>query len=219
MQLNVLLTSYNRPFFLERALKSILAQKDDRWTCYVLDDGSDAEVFEVIEKYCKDERFMVYPHHTDEQERQNTTRYSVLINEFLPLLTDGIVGFLCDNVEYYPDLVGQVLGFFEQTKCFSGYVIHHRDMWSVEGKKLGSAGEYGHWDVTPPQIWEKVESPGGLLDHSQVFHRLPVDILWEEDVAAKKRGDALYFTQLVKEHGPIYCINDKLVLTTEHLFK
>ena len=216
--MNVILTSYNRPLFLRLALESLLVQDDDRWHCYLMDDNSGDEVWEVIGDLASGDKFTVIEHDTNEFDRAGTTRYSVLINEVLPNLGVGVVGFLCDNVEYKPELVGDVLSFFDGSDAFSGYVLHHRDMWRADGsKRVGDAHAYGHWTITPPKAWDTIGSPNGFLDHSQVFHRLPVELLWDEDIRAVKRGDGLYFSKVVAKYGLIHCINNHEILTAEHL--
>jgi len=203
---------------LERTIKSLIAQEDDRWHCYLMDDDSGDETWGVILKLAQGSHFTVCDHLLAPGERSQSTRYSVLINEILPDLDSGIVGFLCDNVEYSPRLVAEVLSFFEANDAHSGYVLHQRDLWRKNGERVGDASLAGHWNQTPPRKWDYIGSPAGVLDHSQVFHRVPVDVRWDENISAVGMGDGLYFTKLVEECGPIYAINHNEVLTTEHLF-
>jgi spore maturation protein CgeD len=219
-KLTILLTSYNRPNFIRRTLDSLLAQTNPNWRCIVLDDNSNRETLKVIQEY-KDPRFELRKHKTTEEQREATVRYSVLINETLPELTDGVVGYLCDNVEYYPELVDTVLKWFDANPdCFMGYVLHRRDVWAMNGTAiLGTALQYGHWDYTPPREIP-ITDPLGNLDHSQVFHRLPVDLRWTEDIQYVKFGDGNFFTGLVwHRHEPITPILLGKVLTLEHLVK
>ena len=217
--LTILLTSYNRPHFIFRTLASLIVQSNPNWRCIVLDDGSDSETLDVIGEMTKDKRFQVTlePQMPDE-ERRASVRYSVLINSVLPSLDTGIVGYLCDNVEYMPDLVDNVLTWFDDNPAeYSGYVLHRRDMWTKNGTSiLGTAAQFGHWDYTPPNA-APINQPLGLLDHSQVFHRLPTSLRWPEDIAAVKFGDGVFFTQLAQTYGPIQPIQPGKVLTLEHL--
>jgi hypothetical protein len=92
-------------------------------------------------------------------------------------------------------------------------------MWTKDGRdRLGKASDFDHWDITPP-VTMPIVKPFGMLDHSQVFHRLPIAARWEEDRAAVKCGDGLFFQQLVNEHGAIMPIKTGEVLSMEHLFK
>lgn len=217
MILSILLTSYNRPALVRRTLESLIRQTCDRWRCYVLDDDSNMETWGVYQEF-EDPRIEIIAHDTAEEVRRTTTRYSVLINEMLPELKEGVVGYLCDNVEYHPRLVELVLyWFWRNPQHYAGYVEHMRDVWTVDGsKRLGTAAEFGHWNALPP-VNGPIRTPDGWLDHSQVFHRLPADLAWNEDFAVVKRGDGDFFTRLVEKHGPIQPIYAHEFLTIEHL--
>lgn len=218
MQLTVILTSWDRPHFVTRAIESMLAQTDHRWRLIIQDDDSAVSLQYKIDQYAyKDNRITLRRHVVT--NRTAVTRYAVLINEVLPTLTDGIVGYMCDNVEYKPEMVASVLSYFKVNPgAGAGYIYHERDWWSKGGRKLGLASHLGHWDYTPPLLRDIVE-PMGMLDHSQVFHRLPVAARWDEDIAAVKCGDGLFFQKLILEHGPIRPIRPGKVLSVEHLFK
>jgi glycosyltransferase involved in cell wall biosynthesis len=219
--MRVILTSYNRPALLQRTLASLKAQTAPDWKCYLQDDNSNRETMKVIRDACEaDPRFIVGKHKTSDRERETTTRYSVLINEILPTLEEGIVGYLCDNVEYDPELVERVLAWFAQRPDhYAGYVLHARDVWSTDGtQRLGAASDFGHWNILPP-LQGPVEAPAGWLDHSQVFHRLPCAVAWNESRDVLTRGDGDFFTRLVAAHGPIFPIDGEHILTTEHLLE
>lgn len=219
MKLNVILTSYNRPKLLEMAIDSLLAQTDDRWHCYIQDDNSKQMTVNVVKGFEGDDRFTIGTHNTSEKERQETTRYSVLINEILPDLKDGVVCTMCDNVEYYPDLVKTVLDWFKDNpKAKSAYVPQTRDFFTDEDAQewLGWANAYGHWMFMPNQPYDEISNPRGQLDHSQVFHRLPVTMKWNEKRDVVAHGDADFFERMVEKYGPIRRITTE-PLSVEHL--
>ena len=217
--ITILLTSYNRPRLIRRTLAALLAQTNPNWRCILLDDNSNLATLKKIATF-KDERIQLVQHKTTPGERATTVRYSALINSVLPTLTEGIVGYLCDNVEYGPQLVETVEQFFaENPGIFAGYVLHQRDVWTDDGlSRLGTASQYGHWDYTPPNELPMI-APLGLLDHSQVFHRLPVELAWPEDPQYVASGDGSFFTELVGAYGPIYPMRPGLPLTFEHLLE
>jgi hypothetical protein len=85
---------------------------------------------------------------------------------------------------------------------------------------LGAASLARHWDFTPPNPHLAYNgNVAGILDHSQVFHRLPTSLRWMEDIKALKNGDGRYFNQLTEHFGAIYPIAKGQVLSMEHLFK
>lgn len=222
--LTIILTSYNRPHLLRRTLESLLGQNDPDWRCLLVDDGSGQATLDVIQELARDPRFdRHYRRHVGEAERTKTTRFSVLLNEKLAELHEGVVGYLCDNVEYEFDLTETVNAWFHfHPDAFAGYVPHKRDMWLAEGRdgiqRLGDADEFGHWKITPPKLLCQL-GPGqadGRLDHAQVFHRLPTSVRWPEEPEHRHHADGLFFERLVRTHGPIHRITAQL-LTYEHL--
>jgi spore maturation protein CgeD len=200
--LSIILTSYNRPLFVKRAIESILAQTSPLWRLVIQDDGSDAETVGIVMSYAqKNGRITASTRLVEPSERAAVTRYSMLINEVLPDVDTPLVGYMCDNVEYHPDMAANVISAFEQQpQMFAGYVLHRRDMWAVDGSK-----RLGYGDAA------------GVLDHSQVFHRLPTPCRWSEDIANVKKGDAVFFNQLIAQHGHIFPIRTDKVLSMEHL--
>lgn len=221
MTLNIILTSYNRPRLLQMAIDSLLAQTDNRWHCYLQDDNSNEATLKVIKQYQDDDRFTVGLHDTSEQERKETTRYSVLINEILSELSDGIVCTMCDNVSYAPELVEAVLGWFDWHEGYnSGYVPQIRDMYHLDvedaGEFMGLANAFGHWLIMPPEYLLEISNAYGILDHSQVFHRLPLKVKWNESRDVVLAGDADFYQRLISKRGPIGRIT-KEILSCEHL--
>jgi hypothetical protein len=203
------------------AIDSLLDQTDDRWHCYLQDDNSNQATLDVIGEFEDHDQFTIGTHNTSMQERQETTRYSVLINEVLPDLKDGIAATLCDNVTYEPELVETVLAWFEaHPDAGSAYVTQSRDMYHLDGEDAGEymgwASEFGHWPIVPPNPGQAIWAPYGILDHSQVFHRLPVEVKWDESHEAVKDGDARFYIELIEKRGPIVCITDE-ILSCEHL--
>ena len=217
MQLTIILTSYSRKNFVTRAVKSVLAQTNPNWRLIIQDDGSGQSVLYPLRRYAESDHRITLREHPNVTNRTAVTRYAVLINEVLTTI-NGLVGYMCDNVEYKPELVDSVLAFFEHhPEAFSGYVYHERDAWKPDGsKRLGKAEYYGHWNYTPP-ITGAISKPMGMLDHSQVFHRLPIAARWEENRSALKNGDGVFFERLIAEKGAIKAIRPGKVLTVEHL--
>jgi glycosyltransferase involved in cell wall biosynthesis len=203
------------------AIDSLLNQTDDRWHCYLQDDNSNEATLKVVEKYQNDGRFTIGLHKTGEQDRKETTRYSVLINEVFVELDEGIACTMCDNVTYERKLVETVLDWFEWHDGYnSGYVPQVRDMYHLDGEDageyMGFANEYGHWLVMPPEYSLEISVPYGILDHSQVFHRLPINVKWNESRDVVLSGDADFYQRLIDKYGPIGRITRE-TLSYEHL--
>lgn len=223
--LTVILTSYNRPTLVALALRSLKAQTSPAWRCLIMEDGSNKTTVDAILAEIEgDDRFELHKHRTTAAARKETARYSALINEALASLEEpSIVAYMCDNVEYAPGLVETVTTWFDaHPGSFSGYVVQSRDVWHVDGRDgreyWAPASQWGHWDILPPVRRIFDDSADGLLDHSQVFHRLPVTPRWDESPAVVSHGDGVFFNRLIAAHGPLRPITDE-VLVTEHLLK
>ena len=217
MTLTIILTSYDRPPFVVRAVESMLAQTNPNWRLIIQDDGSGMGTVGKLRRYAHaDHRITLHEHVVT--NRREVTRYAVLINEALAWVESEFVGYMCDNVEYKPEMVDSVLAYFAANPdAGAGYIYHERDWYATSGKRLGRASDIDHWDYTPPVVRD-IHEPMGMLDHSQVFHRLPIAARWDEDMAAVKCGDGLFFQKLVLERGAIRPIRPGKVLSVEHLF-
>lgn len=221
--LNVILTSYNRPVLVRRAIESLINQTSDQWHLIIRDDGSDEAAWGVIVEYLEHDN-IVAEYEVVENREAHPARCCMLINDELNDLDTGIVGYMCDNAEYQPELVETVLEWFDKhPEHFAGYVRHKRDVWMRHGldgvERIGAASQWGHWDLLPPLV-RPLTHPAGLVDHSQVFHRLPTDLRWDE-TEPRHIWDGLFFTEIVKKHGPIQPIQpiDGAPLVLEHLLK
>jgi len=225
MLLTIILTSYNRPRLIRRTLVSLIQQTDPRWECLVLDDGSNQETLDVLAPFVNDKRFQMMTFRTTPEERAATARYATLLN--MVQVSNGIVGYLCDNVEYKPRLVSRVNSFFlTNPNAFSGYVLQYRDIWARENDGEGPDGErrIAHsveTNMIPilPRIQAEQIPAGKIkmeLDHSQVFHRAPIDLKWDESLEAKACGDGIFFEQMAEKYGPIRAISPGEILTYEH---
>ncbi len=221
---HIILTSYNRAPLLRRGLDGLMNQTCPDWMCTVADDNSDKFDIKELRKEYPDKRFIWEENNTTALDRKTKTRYSVLINRFLDgNPPGGIVGYMCDNVEYKPTLVENVLEWFDKNPLFfSGFVLHERDMYDFDLKtQKGKASDAGHWDILPPGDLDLVTllNQTCIMDHSQVFHRLPVAVRWSEDIEHVKYGDQVFFQSLMLMHGAIHCINKTEPLTIEHLLE
>ena len=224
--LNIILTSYNRPFFLKRAVESVMAQTSGDWRLFVLDDGSDNEEVNEYLDSLNDKRIEVRHFYPTDEERAASSRYAVLINSVLPALDKGIVGYLCDNVEYDQNLVRSVLDWSTQFEYNNrqgiGYAVQKRDVYDRYGNYLAPAAQFGHWPTMPLESDSMIslEYPyvRGRLDHSQVFHTLPCRVLWNEGIDTVKYGDADFYTRL----GEAWQTEYRLIpgaYTLEHILK
>jgi len=92
---SVILTTYNRFFLLERALKSVLKQTFEDWECIVVDDASEKPIQPILEAH--DDPRMRYHRH-DENKGLSAAR-----NTGLRLAKGAMIAFLDDDDEWLPE--------------------------------------------------------------------------------------------------------------------
>lgn len=214
MTIAIVLTSYNRPAFLPRAVESVLDQDWADWRLFLMDDWSDDEgVISYLAALADhgDPRITITRKRV--RDRSAKTRYSVLINraykDFGPEI--DLVLHLCDNVELMPGALEAAAIWAQDSEAKAGYWRHKRFIATSEGEVLGPASIRRHWTYTPDIYADgnPIASPGGLLDHSQVVIRWPFGVRWNEGREALRDGDARFFNALVHAHGPIAPITEK----------
>jgi|YNPMSStandDraft_2_1061718.scaffolds.fasta_scaffold08701_3 glycosyltransferase involved in cell wall biosynthesis len=59
---SIILATYNRAYVLERALNSVLNQKEKDWELLIIDDGSQDDTYKVCSKYFGDSRIRYFFH-------------------------------------------------------------------------------------------------------------------------------------------------------------
>src|ERR1035441_5091182 len=112
----VLLTSYNRPQYLSRAIQSVLAQTFTDWELMILDDGSpDPGIGTILHNVAKwgDSRITVQRFVTTDAERAATCRYATLINWGAAHTTGKYITYLCDDDWYLPDRLERMVAVLE----------------------------------------------------------------------------------------------------------
>ncbi len=100
MKVSVILTSYNKPDFIDRVLKSMVEQTYQHWELLIMDDGSEQETIQKIQPYLSDERIHLYSHTVHPAKRLMTVRYATLINEALTRITGELICYLTDDTMY-----------------------------------------------------------------------------------------------------------------------
>jgi len=61
MKVDIIIPTYNRPQFLQEALKSVAAQTYPHWRCWIAEDGETEKTFEVVKPFLADDRFIYLP--------------------------------------------------------------------------------------------------------------------------------------------------------------
>lgn len=94
-KVSVVLTTYNRPELIQRALCSVLDQTYPNWECIVVDDASEGPVGEIVDSY-EDPRVRYHRH--DENKGLSAVR-----NTGLRLAEGSMIAYLDDDDEWLPE--------------------------------------------------------------------------------------------------------------------
>ena len=213
--LSVILTSYNRPVLLKRAVDSLFSQTSDDWQLIIADDNSSKpEVHRIIAKAAKDPRVVAWRSNVRDEDRLKHVRPSVLINESYRFVRGDIIGYLTDDCWLLPDCVEVVNRFFAvHPEIDCAYCIEEIRYCNMETGEEHGGKAYRGWYNKP------LDKAFCVVDHNQVFHRrkaVDMGLRWTTDPFNWKAPDGVTFDTLIKLCGPLYPINEVLVVYYYH---
>lgn len=195
---SIVISSYNRPVFIQEALASVSAQSNPDFEAIVADDGSSEVTLDVINKAAAaDRRIRLLPCSDpipDKDRGKCVTRYARRINDALKICSGKIIHYLADDDYYHPDRLKAFDELFSNPTVMAGYGrLIYVDR---EKKQVGDRFPYGAWAV------EGCKLPFSLLDHNQVAHRREVlQVVPEWPTAGRPDDFALdgyFFMDIVK---------------------
>ena len=112
---SVLLTSYNRPQMIRRAIQSVLGQTYSNFELIILDDNSNEETRTVIESYLqKDLRIRRYYSEVKDEDRWKEARYAALFNIGLAMARGELIAYLTDDDGYLLSKLEKMVKFFRE---------------------------------------------------------------------------------------------------------
>ncbi|SPU04025.1 spore coat maturation protein [Bacillus subtilis] len=107
-KVSIILTSYNKPDYLQKAIESVIQQTHDLWELFIMDDHSNAETTAVIHKYLHDRRIQYHNSFVHPADRLKTARYATLINSALPFADGDYISYLTDDTVYHPERLSRI---------------------------------------------------------------------------------------------------------------
>ncbi len=211
-KVSIILTSYNKPALVGKAIESVLGQTLNEWELFIMDDHSNEETTRVIKQYLGDPRIIYINSLVKDEERYQKTRYAVLINQAIPLARGAYISYLTDDTVYVPDRLEVMLTFFNKNPAidivYSAQQVKfvdrelkllHEKTRMTRGVVYQAANVIDHCSVMHTRaILEKVyESYGGYWDESPIY--------WHN-------GDAAFWKRL-NTIQPFHPINKVLDIT------
>lgn len=191
---SVILTSYNKPSFLERAIKSVLAQTYKDFQLIIAEDNSpNKNVWNVINSF-KDSRIISFDSCIKEEDRLKTARYATQINTAVQdYSTSKYICYLADDDFFYPEMLKYMIAFAEKEN-------HHAVFCSQHLLNQNSEVTGARWYNEP------LKTGFNVLDHSQVMTTRNLFNLvggWNDDPSCWSGADA-YFFQRIEQHNNMF---------------
>ncbi|MDM5298429.1 glycosyltransferase family 2 protein [Bacillus pumilus] len=212
MKVSVILTSYNKPDFIDRVLKSMMEQTYPNWELLIMDDGSEPDTINQIKPFLDDKRIQLYPHLVHPVNRLVTVRYATLINEALTYITGELVCYLTDDTVYRKDRLQKMVDVFQSKPhidiVYSSQRVVHVDQHLIE--KMTFIREADHL----------LEHASFQVDHCSVMHRsclLPLihekfGQYWDDDPKHWHHADSVFWMRL-NHFATFFPLKDELDTT------
>ena len=163
-KVTVLLTSYNRPKNLDIAIKSVLAQTYDNFELFILDDNSNQETIDVINKYIGLPQVKYYNSFISEEGRKTTgCRYALNINYGIDNSDGEFITYLTDDDFFLPGRLEVMVDYLNKNPQVS--VVYGQQ----QKLNVDSNGNETDAGVRAPN--SILKSAAHNIDHNSVLHR------------------------------------------------
>jgi len=197
-KISIILTSYNKPKYVGKAIEGILNQTYQNFELFIMDDNSNEETQKIIKGYLKDRRIKFFRSNVqNDSERVEKIRYATLINEALEMIKGDYVSYATDDNVYRPKRLEIMVNYLENNPEVDIVYSSSRriEIKSEEDFKINEK-----LLIADSKLWV---APC-VVDHCSIMHRanvLPVikevwGSYWDEDPQYYLIGDARFFWRL-----------------------
>ncbi|PEY36296.1 CgeD protein [Bacillus cereus] len=195
-KVSIILTSYNKPALIGKAIESVIGQSLAEWELFIMDDNSNKETLNVIKKYLDDSRIVYMNSSIKDDERYQKTRYAVLINKAIPLTRGTYISYLTDDTVYVPERLEEMVSFFTRNPKID--IVY-------------SSQQVKFVDYQLKTLYERVRTAKNVLyqaanivDHCSVMHTRTIlervyekyGEHWNESSVHWHNGDAAFWERL-----------------------
>ena len=211
-EVSIILTTYNRPAMLRRAVESVVAQTFTDWELLIFDDNSDnPEQVSYLDELRKIERVHVVVSDVREEDRLKTARYATLINDALAIARGKYITYLCDDDYFMPTRLEKMVSFLEAS--LDKHVVY------------GSQGTiYIQPDGTETEgsiraATAILENADCVVDHSSVMHTWEAYNKvggWDDDPTNWGHADGIFWKKLGEGGYLFHPINEVLDFHVYH---
>jgi spore maturation protein CgeD len=196
--ISIILTSYNKPKTINKAIESVINQTLDNWELYIMDDNSNLETVNAIKKYLNDSRIKYFNSNILDEQRYITTRYATLINEAYRKFKGTYVTYLTDDNYFMPQRLELMVREFNRNP---GIEIVY------SSQKVNIIDSNGQVEQTFIRKARKIiTKAAGLVDHCSVMHSREIaekvcgkyGSYWDDDPSCWFNGDAVFWNRLTE---------------------
>ncbi len=173
--ITTIITTYKRPFFLKRAIESILAQSFPHFQLFVLDNCSEDETEKLVESFRKKDLRIHYICHQ--------TNIGMMKNyEFgFGLIKSPYFHFLSDDDTLAPSFFEDAIKMFEAYPDL-GFYAGSTHILSLQGKFLRAPLQdwkrEGYWSplLGTKEMFGKSPVPAGVIFSSSILQKIKPDL-------------------------------------------
>ncbi len=210
--MSIILTSYNKPDYLQKAIESVIKQTYALWELLIMDDHSNEETTAMIHRYLHDKRIRYQNSFIHPAERLKTTRYATLINDALPFTDGDYISYLTDDTVYHPERLSRMVQTFSD-KPEAQAVYSKQKVVHVNERGEEISHFYRNADAILDQAAFQV-------DHCSVMHRRSLldriqhkyGSYWDDDMKHWNHGDSIFWSR-INNFAPFLPINEVLDTT------
>lgn len=206
LKISCILTSYNRPKGVRKAIVSVQKQTYPHWELIIVDDHSNEETKQVLrDLVSKDSRLKFIQSRVKDQDRHKTVRYATCINLAIPLITGDLVTYLTDDDIYYPQRFRKMVQVFQRNPQIHVVYGRQRVVHINSGKVIRTF-------IRP--LVGVTRHPMSRVDHNSFMHRRTCFNIvkgWDNDPSLWRNADAAFFRKLVKywSFHPVNFVTDE----------
>jgi spore maturation protein CgeD len=202
---SVILTSYNKPKYLKRAIESCLAQDYPNLEIIIADDNSpNPDVWNVINSY-SDKRIISFNSFISDEDRLKTARYATQINLAVREYSTGeYLFYLADDDYFYPKMITKMINYaskFSRDVCFCAQHIVDTS-GNIDGGGIEGRGVR----FFPEALIRGADK----LDHNQVMTSRKAFYYvngWNDEPWCWSGADAIFYDRLEKAGYLFYPID------------
>lgn len=212
--ISVILLSYNRPYYVQQAVNSVLWQTFKDFELMIIENSTDLETRSVLEKY-DDPRIKMFYENPTPEERKAECIVSVYNNKYIDIAEGKYIFFFCDDDILLPNCLEE---HYKHAEANGSCDNHSGQIWLNYKKGLWSFEKILQW---PGEVFDESHSPSCKLTGGAVmFNREHITSSLEQPYFRLNSdhcstADADFFEKMSKYY-PIFPVNMTLSIARFH---